>query len=169
MSIHMKCNGCGAKGGKDGGLVHSSTCPGQSTLHQGNIMPSSTITFDTPEEQAQFLEKLNHTSGSDMELKADSHTEVTSEPPQEPLPQEAELRKAISLVVANYDVVGDQNRHLTNYIMATITEHSRKTELYARLHETIESFQAGRLSAEAYSFRHAEITEALSNPLVEES
>lgn len=41
------------------------------------------------------------------------------------------------------------------------TAEVRKAELYGRLHETIEQFQAGRISANQYSERHAELTEKL--------
>lgn len=48
------------------------------------------------------------------------------------------------------------------YVQA-INELIISAELYGRLHETIEAFQAGAITADAYSKRHATITDQLAN------
>jgi len=50
---------------------------------------------------------------------------------------------------------------ITAYYAALIKIERLEAELYGRLHETIELFQKGILSADQYSKRHAELTAAL--------
>jgi hypothetical protein len=47
---------------------------------------------------------------------------------------------------------------LTKYI----EQEMKKAELYGRFHETIEAFQAGTIDADAYSKRHATLTEKIA-------
>lgn len=49
-------------------------------------------------------------------------------------------------------------QELTNLIQTL----EQKAELYGRLHETIEAFQAGAIDADAYSKRHATLTDEIA-------
>ena len=48
-------------------------------------------------------------------------------------------------------------------VQRLITQSSKQGELYGRLHEVIEGFQAGQASADYYSKRHETITDSLSS------
>ena len=52
----------------------------------------------------------------------------------------------------------DDKQELTNLIQTL----EQKAELYGRLHETIEAFQAGAIDADAYSKRHATLTDEIA-------
>ena len=45
---------------------------------------------------------------------------------------------------------------------AKLTNLIQQSELYGRLHETVEHFQKGQISAEFYSQRHTEIVEKIT-------
>jgi hypothetical protein len=52
--------------------------------------------------------------------------------------------------------------------MALIASYTEKAELYGRLHQIIELFQAGRLSSTVYSELHEKITNQISEVNKEE-
>ena len=54
--------------------------------------------------------------------------------------------------------VATAKQELTNLIQTL----EQKAELYGRLHETIEAFQAGAIDADAYSKRHATLTDEIA-------
>jgi hypothetical protein len=55
----------------------------------------------------------------------------------------------------------DGRRPLSGFVNA-LSAYTQRAELYGRLHENIEQFQGGHLTAAAYSERHAEITDRLA-------
>jgi len=58
----------------------------------------------------------------------------------------------------NFMSVKTAKQELTNLIQTL----EQKAELYGRLHETIEAFQAGAIDADAYSKRHATLTDEIA-------
>lgn len=56
---------------------------------------------------------------------------------------------------------------LKREINVLISKARIKAELYGRLHETIEAFQAGAIDADTYSKRHSTLTEQISQALNE--
>jgi len=86
--------------------------------------------------------------------------------PPNTTPLNEELDKIVGHWVDGYKN-GSQSKYytvnnITENLLELIQTLEQKAELYGRLHETIEAFQAGAIDADAYSKRHATLTDEIA-------